>query len=244
MTKSPEAAMHWYPAAVAGQRPSAWWYWGRAVYVSRRDYWKITKYFLAVGIPRGAIGVLFRLPLAFWAAVALAEIGLLLLAYSLFGLYRMYGHPGVRYIRRLVELGEVQGQVIVADLHIGTYRHAFLLSDVLPEATIQTVDCWNVEGESPEEAVQDVRDLEVPPTNSPRIVASKTEHFTLPLPDASCDAVCFGFGTHEIPTGGANLVRSEEHTSELQSLAYLVCRLLLEKKKNTMNTCNTGHLQL
>src|SRR5205823_6770470 len=29
----------------------------------------------------------------------------------------------------------------------------------------------------------------------------------------------------------ANL-RSEEHTSELQSLAYLVCRLLLEKKKN------------
>src|SRR5687767_15513823 len=30
----------------------------------------------------------------------------------------------------------------------------------------------------------------------------------------------------------ACLRRSEEHTSELQSLAYLVCRLLLEKKKN------------
>src|SRR2546425_2549592 len=28
-------------------------------------------------------------------------------------------------------------------------------------------------------------------------------------------------------------LRSEEHTSELQSLAYLVCRLLLEKKKTT-----------
>src|SRR3989441_2994648 len=28
--------------------------------------------------------------------------------------------------------------------------------------------------------------------------------------------------------------RSEEHTSELQSLAYLVCRLLLEKKKKYM----------
>src|SRR2546425_9433250 len=28
-----------------------------------------------------------------------------------------------------------------------------------------------------------------------------------------------------------NIPRSEEHTSELQSLAYLVCRLLLEKKK-------------
>src|SRR2546425_6462273 len=30
--------------------------------------------------------------------------------------------------------------------------------------------------------------------------------------------------------------RSEEHTSELQSLAYLVCRLLLEKKKKNENT--------
>src|SRR2546425_6479668 len=36
--------------------------------------------------------------------------------------------------------------------------------------------------------------------------------------------------------------RSEEHTSELQSLAYLVCRLLLEKKKKKTNlkaSCNT-----
>src|SRR2546425_6072910 len=31
--------------------------------------------------------------------------------------------------------------------------------------------------------------------------------------------------------GGSRRSRSEEHTSELQSLAYLVCRLLLEKKK-------------
>src|SRR2546425_7304027 len=31
-------------------------------------------------------------------------------------------------------------------------------------------------------------------------------------------------------------VRSEEHTSELQSLAYLVCRLLLEKKKKNKHT--------
>src|SRR5712672_4546279 len=30
---------------------------------------------------------------------------------------------------------------------------------------------------------------------------------------------------------GSFTIRSEEHTSELQSLAYLVCRLLLEKKK-------------
>src|SRR2546425_9112972 len=33
------------------------------------------------------------------------------------------------------------------------------------------------------------------------------------------------------PGARARGTRSEEHTSELQSLAYLVCRLLLEKKK-------------
>src|SRR5712672_3699563 len=32
--------------------------------------------------------------------------------------------------------------------------------------------------------------------------------------------------------------RSEEHTSELQSLAYLVCRLLLEKKKQNQKQPN------
>src|SRR5437899_8200553 len=33
-----------------------------------------------------------------------------------------------------------------------------------------------------------------------------------------------------------NMLRSEEHTSELQSLRHLVCRLLLEKKKNQLPT--------
>src|SRR3989441_4824916 len=35
-----------------------------------------------------------------------------------------------------------------------------------------------------------------------------------------------------VPFGVVTTPRSEEHTSELQSLAYLVCRLLLEKKKS------------
>src|SRR2546425_7073709 len=34
-----------------------------------------------------------------------------------------------------------------------------------------------------------------------------------------------------LPERQREAMRSEEHTSELQSLAYLVCRLLLEKKK-------------
>src|SRR2546425_5616729 len=42
---------------------------------------------------------------------------------------------------------------------------------------------------------------------------------------------------HRHPAGLRDqLLRSEEHTSELQSLAYLVCRLLLEKKKK--ETCH------
>src|SRR3712207_7728910 len=33
------------------------------------------------------------------------------------------------------------------------------------------------------------------------------------------------------PSASSSMLRSEEHTSELQSRQYLVCRLLLEKKK-------------
>src|SRR5205823_13812788 len=43
----------------------------------------------------------------------------------------------------------------------------------------------------------------------------------------------FGVGYDHIAAAHAGQHRSEEHTSELQSLAYLVCRLLLEKKKLT-----------
>src|SRR5687767_15546976 len=45
---------------------------------------------------------------------------------------------------------------------------------------------------------------------------------------AVCTA-CHQAGVANAPKLG----RSEEHTSELQSLAYLVCRLLLEKKKQS-----------
>src|SRR3712207_7877699 len=42
---------------------------------------------------------------------------------------------------------------------------------------------------------------------------------------------CAPRGTGRAPSAGAAPPRSEEHTSELQSRQYLVCRLLLEKKK-------------
>src|SRR5687767_15763541 len=41
-------------------------------------------------------------------------------------------------------------------------------------------------------------------------------------------------GAPRFGSGRVRIGRSEEHTSELQSLAYLVCRLLLEKKKHIM----------
>src|SRR5215203_6557911 len=41
----------------------------------------------------------------------------------------------------------------------------------------------------------------------------------------------------QVPTGHG-WVRSEEHTSELQSRQYLVCRLLLEKKKKKLHNYN------
>src|SRR2546425_2523777 len=56
-------------------------------------------------------------------------------------------------------------------------------------------------------------------------------------------SLCSRFGVEK--TGAARVTRrvdccadprSEEHTSELQSLAYLVCRLLLEKKKVLVQT--------
>src|SRR3989441_6621731 len=46
------------------------------------------------------------------------------------------------------------------------------------------------------------------------------------------DAITQPLGLLDLEVDQESKQRSEEHTSELQSLAYLVCRLLLEKKKN------------
>src|SRR3712207_7961237 len=55
------------------------------------------------------------------------------------------------------------------------------------------------------------------------------------LPPGHCATLDLGAATSE-------LRRSEEHTSELQSRQYLVCRLLLEKKKKTIHRINTTSL--
>src|SRR5215203_7520252 len=53
-------------------------------------------------------------------------------------------------------------------------------------------------------------------------------HDALPIPRREALGRGAGCGRHRRATP-----RSEEHTSELQSRQYLVCRLLLEKKKRT-----------
>src|SRR5690554_7298961 len=49
------------------------------------------------------------------------------------------------------------------------------------------------------------------------------------------EAMANGEKINKCPPGGESTIRSEEHTSELQSRPHLVCRLLLEKKKTKNN---------
>src|SRR5437899_10033539 len=74
-----------------------------------------------------------------------------------------------------------------------------------------------------------------------------SEFYTLSLHDALPISLpgssCFGACRHGRRPGSscawrvprARRTRSEEHTSELQSLRHIVCRLLLEKKKNYLD---------
>ena len=190
-----------YPPALADRPPSPLWYFGRAVYVSRRDYAHIFRAFVLTGAIAGLVALPFGVNSALWAVFAVAAIGLGLLAYSLCGLWRMYGTPSRRYLQQLLELAELSGAPVVADIHIGTFRTTFALAELLPGAQITTIDAWpGFSGAHPAElAVADVRSLEPAPTCHPRIRATPTDGARLPLGDGSVDAVVLGFGTHEIP---------------------------------------------
>src|SRR3989441_2251951 len=62
-------------------------------------------------------------------------------------------------------------------------------------------------------------------------------HIPVQIDDGTVESFTGFRVQHSIGRGPAKggIRRSEEHTSELQSLAYLVCRLLLEKKKNNIS---------
>src|SRR5438876_9165639 len=60
-----------------------------------------------------------------------------------------------------------------------------------------------------------------------------------PVTQSRYDAIVIGAGVNGLVTAhflarAGRRVRSEEHTSELQSPVHLVCRLLLEKKKKLL----------
>src|SRR3712207_7318335 len=59
------------------------------------------------------------------------------------------------------------------------------------------------------------------------------------MPSSSSHALIGGLVGAGLASAGTVKWRSEEHTSELQSRQYLVCRLLLEKKKKKKIHCNT-----
>jgi ubiquinone/menaquinone biosynthesis C-methylase UbiE len=197
------ATRHWYSRTAPTRRPSDWWYYGRALYVSRRDYFKIYLYiFWCLGVPLALAGWLLDSRTCLDVAFAAGGVAIIYQLYSLLGMFRMYGPPARGYLRKLLKLADVSGPLTVADLHVGTYRHSYLLADLLPEAVIHSVDCWETEGRPAEEAIADVRDLESPPEGHPRIRPTHSQDHKLPFDDASVDVVVFGFGTHEIPTGG------------------------------------------
>src|SRR3712207_7230702 len=62
-------------------------------------------------------------------------------------------------------------------------------------------------------------------------VPQRVEALDLPIPLLVRAGVLLPVGVLHLVTGERLAERSEEHTSELQSRQYLVCRLLLEKKK-------------
>src|SRR2546425_8846160 len=82
----------------------------------------------------------------------------------------------------------------------------------------------------------------VPPRARVALPESRTRAMATRAPGRTWRAPPGGPGESDTPRsprarrGRAAPARSEEHTSELQSLAYLVCRLLLEKKKIVLLT--------
>ena len=149
------------------------------LYVSRRDYFKIyLALMLVLGIPMAFLGLYYDW--TFWKVAALGggTVSLFYLGYSLLGLYRMYGHPGRAYVSQLLRESGAGSPAVVADLHIGTYRHAYVLADVLPNATIHSIDCWGFEGEPHETGHSRRPRSRSPPTHHPRILPAKADQYT------------------------------------------------------------------
>lgn len=180
----------------SGPPPSRYFRW--AVFISRHEYLKALLVFALICGVLGGAGFVTGLRGLLLAAAAIAALGLLLLVVSVAGLYRFYGGPSLRYYRRIVEAAGLEDRPLsCAELHVGTYRHAYALAELLPRATIQSVDCWDDDLSPAYGSLKELRNAELPPDSELRIHPLKAKNWRVPLPDASCDAVVLGVGIHE-----------------------------------------------
>src|SRR5690625_5921460 len=94
-----------------------------------------------------------------------------------------------------------------------------------------------------QESRRDGQDPGFPESRRAMQPAIKTIHLPVDQPLPDCLEMSVGinslltslcsFLARVLRSPSSTVLRSEEHTSELQSRGHLVCRLLLEKKKNT-----------
>src|SRR3989441_904281 len=136
----------------------------------------------------------------------------------------------------LAHVASAQGKVAVRNIlgHPTTMRY-----DVIPAGIFTFPEIGRV-GLTEQEAKQQGLEIKVgkfrPIGLGKAHVSGETTGLMKIVTDAKTGRIV---GVHLVGAHAADLIheaavamRSEEHTSELQSLAYLVCRLLLEKKKN------------
>src|SRR6188508_3033191 len=115
------ATRHWYPKAPSRQRPSPWWYFGWAAYVNRGGYLRALRPGIVATVVLLGLGYLTHVSAFRSAGLVLVAAGATVFLYSMAGIYRMYGHPARRYVRRLLDLGDIGNEAVIADLHIGTW---------------------------------------------------------------------------------------------------------------------------
>src|SRR3712207_1569393 len=113
--------------------------------------------------------------------------------------------------------------MMVALVVLGIVSYKRLAIDEYPDLTYPVVIVnTTYPGASPEVMV---REVSKPIEEAVNTVQGIREVTSTSLEGASIVRILFNLGVN------VDLARSEEHTSELQSRQYLVCRLLLEKKK-------------